>query len=872
MSQRDTDSQEKTGLLALWAALEGASPLLAQFVKTLAVAFQLGLLVVIIYEFKIETRGFLNLSILVFGGFIVHSMLPRSARLHFFSLLSLASLVLVLGWANAAWIVGLGAVLVLLCHAPLPWAGRATLLLAAGVGLVALREGWLGETPISNAIWPILGSMFMFRVMVYLYDLKSGKLKPSPSWSAAYFFMIPNVCFPLFPVVDSTKFRTTYYNEEEFGIYQRGIHWMFRGLVQLVGYRLVYYYMALDPNEVAGVADLLQYTVAAFLLYLRVSGYFHLVVGMLLLFGFNLPETHHRYFFASSFTDFWRRINIYWKDFMMKLFYYPAYFKLRKLGNTTALVVATCFVFLMTWLLHAYQWYWLLGGVFLETHDILFWSVLGVLVVGNSLWEQRKGRRRTLGRKGFDALTSASVALKTVATFCVICTLWGMWTADSFEQFVAVWQTAGNFWIFAIAFVAALYGASVLLDRAARRRQEKGPRKKLAMPGAARPAGFWRTATLATLPILLVAVGGDARVFGRLGAGPAEKISSLQESRLNTRDTNMLERGYYEQLVNLNQNNSQLWELYNKEPIDWVRLTETAAWRPRADMLLGELVPNTEFAFKRQPTKINRWGFRDQDYEMEKPEGTWRMAVLGASHVFGSGVANGENFESQLEDMLNENTESRPYAHYEILNFGVPNRSATEDVEVLREKVYPFHPDAIIHFAHTHDLHRLSRHIPKIIHASGGKLPFEFLERRFEEIGVGPDTSPTVIEIKIRPHSRELLSWAYRQIVEDCRERGVLPIYVLLPRTWERTDEIEGDPATLLEMAREAGFVVVDVTDAYDGQITDELVIASWDFHPNRLAHSLLAKRIYRGLSEAADFVGPVTAEESTRVAASVGD
>ena len=119
MSQRDTDSQEKTGLLALWAALEGASPLLAQFVKTLAVAFQLGLLVVIIYEFKIETRGFLNLSILVFGGFIVHSMLPRSARLHFFSLLSLASLVLVLGWANAASVgTAAGAVYTLFGGAP----------------------------------------------------------------------------------------------------------------------------------------------------------------------------------------------------------------------------------------------------------------------------------------------------------------------------------------------------------------------------------------------------------------------------------------------------------------------------------------------------------------------------------------------------------------------------------------------------------------------------------------------------------------------------------------------------------------------------------------------------------------------------------
>ena len=74
--------------------------------------------------------------------------------------------------------------------------------------------------------------------------------------------------------------------------------------------------------------------ISTFLLYVRISGQFHLVIGMLHLFGFNLPETHHRYLLASSFTDFWRRINIYWKDFMMKVFYYPAFFRLRKLGET----------------------------------------------------------------------------------------------------------------------------------------------------------------------------------------------------------------------------------------------------------------------------------------------------------------------------------------------------------------------------------------------------------------------------------------------------------------------------------------------------------------------------------------------------------
>ena len=111
--------------------------------------------------------------------------------------------------------------------------------------------------------------------------------------------------------------------------------WLLRGAIHLILYRLVYNRLVIDAADVTTVPQLVQYLLWPFLLYLRVSGQFHIIVGILHLFGFNLPETHHAYFLASSFTDFWRRINIYWKDFMMKLFYYPAYFR-RKRGDPGA--------------------------------------------------------------------------------------------------------------------------------------------------------------------------------------------------------------------------------------------------------------------------------------------------------------------------------------------------------------------------------------------------------------------------------------------------------------------------------------------------------------------------------------------------------
>ncbi len=56
----------------------------------------------------------------------------------------------------------------------------------------------------------------------------------------------------------------------------------------------------------------------------------------------------------------------------------------------------------MTWFLHAYQWFWLRGTVLFVWQDILFWTILGVLVVVNSLWEAKHGRERKLGKATVD--------------------------------------------------------------------------------------------------------------------------------------------------------------------------------------------------------------------------------------------------------------------------------------------------------------------------------------------------------------------------------------------------------------------------------------------------------------------------------------
>jgi D-alanyl-lipoteichoic acid acyltransferase DltB (MBOAT superfamily) len=280
----------------------------SEWARFAVIAAELALVVLIMRLLELEDSSFRNLAILVWAGFVLHHLLPLRLRLPFFLALSLASLLLVGPAKVAASVVAGAFVLITVCHLPVRLAVRVGLLVAVGLLAGCLRVMWV-TSPINLMVITILATMFMFRVIIYLYDVEHKTAPAGLLHSSAYFLMLPSAFFPLFPVVDYKTFCSTYYNGEPIRIYQTGLRWIVRGVVQLVLYRLVYQRVLIDPLTVTSLGGVAQFMVATYLLYLQVSGRFHLIVGILHLFGFNLPETHHRYYLAASFTDFWRRIN-----------------------------------------------------------------------------------------------------------------------------------------------------------------------------------------------------------------------------------------------------------------------------------------------------------------------------------------------------------------------------------------------------------------------------------------------------------------------------------------------------------------------------------------------------------------------------------
>lgn len=105
-----------------------------------------------------------------------------------------------------------------------------------------------------------------------------------------------------------------------------------------------------------------------------------------------------------------------------------------------------------------------------------------------------------------------------------------------------------------------------------------------------------------------------------------------------------------------------------------------------------ELIPNVsiESGFY----SINSKGIRDREFEIPKPEGVFRIIVLGDSVTFGTEYPAALTYPKILEKLLNAKTESN--IRYEVLNAGVCSYNAVQKFLLLKHKLLDYEPDMII--------------------------------------------------------------------------------------------------------------------------------------------------------------------------------
>lgn len=106
-----------------------------------------------------------------------------------------------------------------------------------------------------------------------------------------------------------------------------------------------------------------------------------------------------------------------------------------------------------------------------------------------------------------------------------------------------------------------------------------------------------------------------------------------------------------------------------------------------------QLRPNLNELYRLARFETNSLGLRDEEYPLEKPAGTFRIAVVGDSFTMGSGVELEDAYHSVLERLLDERPGDQ---RYECINFGVAGYGLGDYEAVVEHLVGRYEPDLIL--------------------------------------------------------------------------------------------------------------------------------------------------------------------------------
>jgi alginate O-acetyltransferase complex protein AlgI len=563
------------------------------------------------------------------------------------------------------------------------------------------------------------------------------------------------------------------------------------------------------------------------------------------MFGFNLPETHHLFFLATSFTDFWRRINIYWKDFVMKLFFYPTHFALRKIGAVRALSLATMATFFATWALHSWQWFWIRGTPLFNWKDFSFWMILAVLVLVTAIYETTRGRKRTLTPSRVTLRQRLILGLQAAGIFSLICVLWTFWTCRSWAEFQTVADAASQPTLRDVVIVLATLGVvcvcAMIWGRSSRETSEGRATKE-----ARAPFHFWPSAIAVSIGAGCLLV---APVFAvRMLPAAHNVVVRLHHDVLNARDIALQRRGYYEEL---DVDQSGTWQGgRTRDPEGWGE-GRKVFFRQRSDFLMKEIVPSISTVLGGTPVRSNRLGMRDREYDKIKPAETYRIVLLGASHDLGTGVKDNQTYENLVEDRLNHDHPDVRYSRYEILNMSTAGDCVLQMLLRLEQIGFELRPDAAIFSVAATDQQFLLEHLGKCLTRGIDPPPDyrEFLDGIARKAGVDGRMHEAAIERRLLPYVAEIHEWVFRRFAQQCMQRGVHPLVIYRPAPVDFEGVELARRSETVRLARAAGLEVIDLSPAFDSVADrNKLMIAKWDEHTTALGHRLLADRLYEGL------------------------
>lgn len=264
-----------------------------------------------------------------------------------------------------------------------------------------------------------------------------------------------------------------------------------------------------------------------------------------------------------------------------------------------------------------------------------------------------------------------------------------------------------------------------------------------------------------------------------------------------------------------------------------------------------EMKPNLDRLFKKVPFRTNSAGMRDQEYALDKPPDTFRVAVIGDSYSIPSGVTIEDAYHSRVESSLNAAGQNDGSSRrYEFLNFSVGGYQLPKYLAMLRERALEYSPDLILIGFSTNDYFFV-------------RMPEGFQRKPYRE---KPRTYPffqselaawyrrqTAPKLKPRAPKQIVLKPHWRSEVEKymgefgrlSRETQIPIVVVFLAHDrWQYAKLVE----EIEEIATANDLAFIDATEPFPEHPDRSLNIYPADGHANGTAHAMIADVLEREL------------------------
>ena len=280
-----------------------------------------------------------------------------------------------------------------------------------------------------------------------------------------------------------------------------------------------------------------------------------------------------------------------------------------------------------------------------------------------------------------------------------------------------------------------------------------------------------------------------------------------------------------------------------------------------------------------KPIIENADGFRDREFAVPKPEGTYRILVLGDSFTWGIGLDVDETILKLLEQQL---AAEETFRAVEVINAADPGANTVQQRLLLREKGLKYEPDQVLVIYNLNDIEYLPQ-LSNQTYEDLESIPVVEIDPGEDIRGYSRNQGLRGIILEVERHSvlvRFLVprvgallrkfglidsvefSWVEKiyqgftdenpgwleskrslmEIADECRAHGCTLGVAIYP-LFANLERYEGRHVhrTILDFCKEADIRAIDLLPLFEGTDTQSHWINFMDSHPNAAVHRSVA-------------------------------